>query len=272
MKNQISVTLLMLLVWIPALAQPKTPDEATKALFDWYQQAGDQYRDELSNAQAYLDPKLYRLLEQGFKRSPSDSFWVDFDPFVNAQVSAGSFKFGEPYLTGDSAFVRVTPYMEMEGARPLAMPDIKVYLTQSGGHWRVANLIYTGEDAFELRKYLSDGLAKGAASPSGETTEGLADALLGTWVHQSTSKTAEGEPTPLSIAVIKWTFKSGGKCDFYQKVGGGQAMEAKDRSYTLEGNTITLGGRTQYTVVRNMGDKMIWKNHRLGDFYHVVRE
>lgn len=60
--------------------------------------------------------------------------------------------------------------------------------------------------------------------------------------------------------------------DFYQKVGAGQAMEAKDRSYTLEGNTITLGGRTQYTVVRNMGDKMIWKNHRLGDFYHVVRE
>ena len=273
MKSLSLILLSFFLATVPAVAQATTPDGTTQALFQWYQQAGDDYRNDFAAAESYLDPKLYDLLQKGFERTPSDSFWVDFDPFVNAQVSAGSFKFGEPYLTGESAFIRVTPYMEMEGGSPLAMPDIKVYLTQSGGEWRVANLIYTGDNAFELRKYLSDGLARSQSSESmTEQSAGLADALLGTWVHQATSQTADGEARPLTIAVIKWTFKPGGKCDFYQKVGSGKAMEGKDRSYTLEGNTIILGGRTQYTVVKNMGDKMIWRNHRLGDFYHVVRE
>ncbi len=273
MKSLILILFSLIVATGSTLAQPATPDAATEALFEWYQQAGDDYRNDFAAAESYLDPKLYDLLQRGFERTPSDSFWVDFDPFVNAQVSAGSFKFGEPYLTGESAFIRVTPYMEMEGGSPLAMPDIKVYLTQSGGQWRVANLIYTGDNAFELRKYLSDGLAR-SQSPdtNSEQSAGLADGLLGTWVHKATSNTAAGEARPLTIAVIKWTFKPGGKCDFYQKVGSGKAMEGKDRSYTLEGNTINLGGRTQYTVVKNMGNKMIWKNHRLGDFYHVVRE
>ena len=274
MKSLVLFFFLIVLATGPALSQTATPDGTTKALFDWYLRAGDDYRNDFAAAESYLDPKLYDLLKRGFERTPSDSFWVDFDPFVNAQMPAGRFNVGEPYLTGESAFVRVTPYISMgEGGSTVPMLDIKVYLTQSDGQWRIANLIYTGDNAFELRKYLSDGLARSQSpNTNSEQSAGLADALLGTWVHKATSRTADGEARPLNIALIKWTFKPGGKCDFYQKVGSGKAMEGKDRTYTLEGNTITLGGRTQYTVVKNLGDKMIWKNDRLGDFYHVVRE
>ena len=265
----------------PAAADQSSPDGAVKAMYDWYQNAGERYRDSFDKARPYFSKDIYQLLSRGFQQDPSQEFWVDFDPFVNAQVPASKFSIGKPFLTGDSAFVRVRPYMSMGEGKTMAMPDIKVYLTKSGGNWQVANLIYTGDNAFELRKYLQDGLAsvgtgetanESGMTPPEESSGDLAGALLGTWVHKATSKTADGEASPLQIAVIKWTFKPGGKCDFYQKVGSGNPVVASGRPYTLEGNTITLGGRTKYTVVKNMGDKMIWKNHRLGDFYHVVRE
>jgi hypothetical protein len=290
MKRFLVALLFSLLVSSPSLAQ-SSPDATTRALFDWYLQAGDDYRNDFSAARPYLTAELYSLLERGFSQSPSDRFWVDFDPFVNAQVPAGRFKFGKPHVTGKSSFVRITPYMNMgEGGSTVPMPDIKVYLKEGNGQWKVANLVYTGENAFELRKYLQDGLASSgdeSSSSGGESADtmmspkeveseqngqDLASGLLGTWVHKATSKTPDGAAQPLDIAVIKWTFKPGGKCDFYQKVGSGRPMQANNRSYTLEGQTITLGSRTKYTVVKNLGNKMIWENHRLGDFYHVVKE
>ena len=284
MKRILTVAFFLFLAALPVAADQSSPDGAVKALYDWYQNAGDRYRDSFGEARPYFSNDIYQLLDRGFQLDPSQKFWVDFDPFVNAQVPASKFSIGKPFLTGDSAFVRVRPYMSMGEGKTMAMPDIKVYLTKSGGNWQVANLIYTGDNAFELRKYLQEGLASVGGGESADTmmspeqvdneqqAQGLAGSLLGTWVHKATSKTAEGEASPLQIAVIKWTFKPGGKCDFYQKVGSGNPMVASGRPYTVEGNTITLGGRTKYTVVKNMGDKMIWKNHRLGDFYHVVRE
>ena len=269
----------MILCGLPSLADQSTPDGATKATFEWYQQAGDSHRKDFHKAEPYLAPELYGLLNQGFQRTPSDEFWVDFDPFVNAQVPAKSFKYGEPYITDpDNAFVIVRPYMELGDGKTMPMPDIKVHLKKLSGKWQVANLIYTGENSFELLTYLKDGLAKaggegydtGPSDP--EHGQDLAGELLGTWVHKATSETAGGEARPLQVAIIKWTFKPDGKCDFYQKVGNGDPMIGKDRTYTLEGSTITLGGQTKYTIVENSGNKMIWKNHRLGDFYHVIRE
>lgn len=275
MKTILRLAYILLFISLPVGAQSSSADSTTRAFFAWYQQAGDRYRDSFSGARAYFTPELYSLLERGFRRTPSDDFWVDFDPFVNAQVSAERFEYGEPYLTdANNAFVIVRPFMEIGGGTPMAMPDIKVYLTKSVGQWQVANLIYTGDNSFELRQYLLEGLARSGESGGAPNAQdqSLADDLLGTWVHKSTSQTPDGEARPLTVAVIKWTFKPGDKCDFYQKVGSGKPMEATDRTYSLVGNTITLDPQTKYTVIKNEGAKMVWKNHRLGDYYHVVRE
>ncbi|HIB67204.1 MAG TPA: DUF3828 domain-containing protein, partial [Phycisphaerales bacterium] len=160
MKRILTVAFFLFLAALPVAADQSSPDGAVKALYDWYQNAGDRYRDSFGEARPYFSNDIYQLLDRGFQLDPSQKFWVDFDPFVNAQVPAGRFKYGKPYLTGKSAFVRVTPYLNMgEGGSTVAMPDIKVYLTEQNGRWKVANLIYTGENAFELRKYLQEGLA-----------------------------------------------------------------------------------------------------------------
>ena len=211
------------------------------------------------------------------------------DPFINAQMDAGKVNVGKPKTVGNNLdMVEVVPFFRgnFEG------PPVKVYCSKVGDAWKIANIVYPGDPAegiegFDLKGFLNKGLEHSSSSFQGEDPStmispeeeaaenraaNLAGALQGTWVHKSTSKTADGTPRPLDIAVIKWTFKPGGKCDFYQKVGSGKPMIAEDREYVIEDQTITLGSRTKYTVVKNMGDKMIWKNHRLGDFFHVERE
>jgi len=271
-------------------ADTSTPDGTVTTFYDWYQKADSQYRTEFSQAEPFLTPELYSLLRDGFSREPGPKFWVDFDPFVNAQIPAERFNVGKPRtVASDLALVEVAPYFNMGPGGSTAGPaPIKVYVRNEGGNWKIANMVYPGEHGFQLKQYLQEGLgtsagagASGNASPEDGMMspeagiaqgDSLAEALLGTWVHKATSKAASGAARPLDIAVIKWTFKPGGKCDFYQKVGGRKPMIATDRPYSLEGNTITLGASTKYTVVENSGNKMIWKNHRLGDFYHVVRE
>lgn len=281
MKTAIRIVLICMFLTGITLADQSSPYNTVDGFYNWFLKAGDRYRDSFSQAKPYFSEELYGLLNDGFSKRPGDGFWVDFDPFSNSQMGMSKVSVGKPHtVSADLAMVPVTPHstrpMDAEGNT--AMPVIKVYVCQVGNDWKIANLVYTGDYPFQLKKYLQDGLGKSAANPDSRPISETSYAdirpelLHGTWRHQASSKTADGEARPLDIAVIKWTFKPGGKCDFYQKVGSGKARLAEDRPFTLKDNTITLGARTKYTVVKHTGEKMIWKNHRLGDFYHVVRE
>lgn len=277
----------------------------TQEFYDWYLESGSDYREKISQAKPHLSSELFGLLSRGFALTPDNGRFVDFDPFINAQISAKRISVGKPHdFDNDMQWVKVTPFMEMgQGGSTIPMPELKVFLAYDNGGYKITNIVYpadpeAGVKSWDLRSYLQDlvgqaNLSEGEAygdphqgyqgedpstmlSPEERAAEiqgaSLAAKLEGTWVHKATSKTADGTPRPLDIAVIKWTFKPGGKCDFYQKVGSGKPMTAEDRPYSIDGSTITLGSRTKYTVVSNSIDKMIWKNHRLGDFYHVERE
>ncbi len=97
----------------------------------------------------------------------------------------------------------------------------------------------------------------------------------GTWEHVATSETPDGEAEPLDIAAITWTFNADGTGRYVQKVMGREM--GRDMFWGLDGAKIQLmfkkGGKVKatYTVVRKGAEKMIWKNEKLGDYYHVEK-
>ena len=99
--------------------------------------------------------------------------------------------------------------------------------------------------------------------------------VVGTWEHVSTSDTPDGEAEPLDVAAITWIFNADGTGKYSQKVMG-RSM-GRDMFWALDGTSILLqnkkGGKAQatYTVVKKGAEKMIWKNEKLGDYYHVEK-
>lgn len=97
--------------------------------------------------------------------------------------------------------------------------------------------------------------------------------VVGTWEHVSTSETPDGQTDPLDVAAITWTFNADGTGKYSQKVMG-RSM-GSDMFWKLDGASIVLmskkGGKAKatYTVVRKGDETMIWKNEKLGDYYHV---
>lgn len=97
--------------------------------------------------------------------------------------------------------------------------------------------------------------------------------LLGSWQHLSISKTIDGPAEPLKQAVIHWVFKADGKGGYQQKVARINMDASRPFSWELKNNTILLDkGKVKYTVVKISGEEMIWRNEKLGDYYHLKRE
>ena len=156
MKHLLVTFLTFFFLTTPLLADQSTPDGTVRAFYDWYQKAGDRYRDSFSAAKPLLTDELYQLLARGFQQSHEEEFWVDFDPFVNAQMNAERFSFESSRSVGpDLALIVVTPTF---GEGVGSVGPIKVYLRRSGGQWRIANMVYGGDYPFELKTYLKDGL------------------------------------------------------------------------------------------------------------------
>lgn len=161
MKFTLKSLLLLIFVIAPCLADQSSPDGAVSGFYDWYQKAGFKYRDKFSEAQPYFTEELYGLLKDGFGQSPESEFWVDFDPFVNAQMDAQAISVGKPSTkAADLALVPVTPTYGRGGASNYEGPPIKVWVKKVGGEWKIANMAYAGDYPFELKKFLKDGLKR----------------------------------------------------------------------------------------------------------------
>ncbi len=135
---------------LAATASAETPEMGVRSLYDWYLSDPLSSRERLGAIQDRFEPELFRLLKTGFSRQPGDGFWVDFDPFVNAQVEARKVSVGKTQRDVNIAIVNAVPVFDFgEG------PPIRVYLVQWGQRWLITNLAY---DGFNLRDYLKEGL------------------------------------------------------------------------------------------------------------------
>lgn len=111
-------------------------------------------------------------------------------------------------------------------------------------------------------------------SVAAETTTSQVDkdVVIGTWQHTRISKTPNDQGEPLSSTTkISWTFEADGTGTYSQTVPVIQNTQKAPFKWTLEGNTLTLNGKTKYTVEKFDEDSMVWKNHLLGDYFHVKR-
>jgi len=161
MKQTLKITLLVFFLATTCLADQSSPDGAVTDFYGWYQQAGFKYRDKFVEAEPYFTEEFYGLLKTGFKRSQGPDFWVDFDPFVNAQMEAQKISVGKPSSQGaDLAMVPMTPTYGRGGASNYEGPVIKLYVKRAGEDWKIANIVYGGDHPFELKAFLEKGLGR----------------------------------------------------------------------------------------------------------------
>ncbi len=130
----------------------------TEAFYDWYIKAGDDHRKTFAQAKPFFTDELFRMLNTGFNNGPEDDFWIDFDPFIAAQMSADKVSIGKPSTQGSNLdMVPVSPIIR--GHAP-DEPTVKVYCVKQGDKWVIANIAYPGDMPFELKAYLKDGLGE----------------------------------------------------------------------------------------------------------------
>lgn len=142
---------LLIVALMTLSAGAETPEGRVKAFYDWYLQSGEQYRRKFPEAKPHFEGEFFELVRTGLQRRPKDGFWVDFDPFVNAQMPATRVKIGKAQRDVNLAQVKVTPILSRGGEAP----TFKVYLVQRGSDWKIQNFVY---DGFTLRNFLQEGL------------------------------------------------------------------------------------------------------------------
>lgn len=165
MRSSLSIILLVLLLASVSAADQSSSYNTTEGFYDWYIKAGLDYRDNFAQAQPYFTKELFTLLSKGFKNGPDDGFWIDFDPFINAQVDAERVSVGKPYTAGNGLdMVKVTPLSSrpMDAAGNKEMPVVKVYCVKQGSKWVIGNLVYPGDPEMGVEPWnLKDHLKKG---------------------------------------------------------------------------------------------------------------
>ncbi len=92
------------------------------------------------------------------------------------------------------------------------------------------------------------------------------------------SKTPDGERKPVDTAAISWSFDAGGKGTYHQTVAALNMKNSSPLFWELDGDSIRLfnkkGARKPsavYTVIEYNATSMVWKNNRLGDYYHLKK-
>lgn len=149
------VVALVLALASPALAED--PRAVVKAFYDAYMAKGENLDIRVFTQQqkGRLEPALAALLADLMDNDPStDEAWLDFDPYINAQMNAASLTVGRATVAKGLASVPVACSYRVKGREE---PAVKVILRPSGDTWRIANFVYPardGMDAWDLKTWL----------------------------------------------------------------------------------------------------------------------
>lgn len=119
-----------------AAEKEKTPSSVVREFYQWYFKNQEHYRDKISQQKNNFEPELYENLADALKKGPPDKNWLDFEPFVNAQWSAKSYKITKENVQGNKALVDVNIQLGR------GKSALQVLLKKSQAGWKIANFIY----------------------------------------------------------------------------------------------------------------------------------
>jgi hypothetical protein len=142
MKSIFSPFLIALLIItsvpaLPAGAGISDPAIVVKGFYTWYTK-NSCYCNTISARRDDFEPALYESLINAFRKGSDDAVWLDFDPFVNAQVPAKGFSIGKAQLQGPTARITVNLIFS-QGERK----SLVVAMNKHGGAWKISNFIYS---------------------------------------------------------------------------------------------------------------------------------
>jgi len=118
-------------------------------------------REHTSQNVAFFEADLGGMLVEIAGNQPGqDKAWLDFDPYINAQMNAASMTVGQARIQGNLAWVPVAVSYRVPGRE---VPAVKVYLRRTGSTWRIANFVYPARDgapSWDLKSWLRTQLAR----------------------------------------------------------------------------------------------------------------
>lgn len=161
MRTFVAVLSLLLALTVPALAQE--PRAVVQAFYDGYMAQGEAMNFErfTRSQAARLEPALSALLLDIADNQPGeDQAWLDFDPFINAQMNAATLTVGPAKIGGGLAKVQVSCSYMTPGPEQQA---VVVILRPSGDTWRIANFVYPARDgmrSWDLKSWLQEQLGR----------------------------------------------------------------------------------------------------------------
>lgn len=148
-KNTIIIALFIILAAAGSIharaAQP--PENTVSDFYNWYFKNDRVYRQKITEKKALFEPELFDNLVNAFKKGPKDGKWVDFDPFMNAQMNGKSISIRKVIQDNVRASVVVDITLSRRGKSSL-----KVFLRKHGDSWKIANFIYDRD--FNLLDFL----------------------------------------------------------------------------------------------------------------------
>lgn len=254
--------------------------------YRWYLSQGSNYRENWSEAESFFEPRFYQLFEKGFKLQPEDGRFVDYDPFIDAQVDAKKVRSTPAVKVSENlSLVKVFPSFRNMSAEG---PPLKIYLRKLHGQWKIANILTTGEGTTNTKDYLVDIVERwgeGAAEndPSRWSAQGqgedpstmlsLEEVLPGTWNYISDSPTKDGIFKPVEPAKLYWKLNADGSGTYYRKINQFNAPMVHDKlRWSIKGKTLTMDGDLHYTVIEWGESWMIWRNPSGSTYFRVEKE
>lgn len=154
----LALTFLIVGAWLAVAQAQVSPVGMVQKFYAAHQdnevRGGSQERFIMAQ-KACFEPGLYRMLSRIARNTPdSGQPWLDFDPFINAQMNAASLRLGSPTTRGDVVSIPVHVSYRVKGHEQLAL---YVHARREGGAWKIVNFLYparSGAPAWDLRSWL----------------------------------------------------------------------------------------------------------------------
>ena len=268
---------LFLVSSVHAEERRKTVDD----FYRWYLSQGASYRDNWSGAESFFEKRFYDLLKRGFQLQPQDGRFVDYDPFIDAQMDAQSVRSAPAVRISENlSVVKVFPSFRRVAGEG---PPLKVYVRKSQGHWKIANIITAGEGTVNTKDYLVDLVERwgeGAAENNQPAYQGedpstmlsIEEVLPGTWDYVSSSPTKDGPLKSIEPTKIYWTLNANGTGVYYRKINQFSAASVHDKlRWKVKGKTLTMDGDLHYTIIEWGESWMIWRNPSGTTYFRVEK-
>lgn len=166
-RSAVLAFLLLLSLAAPRVAWAESTARGTvRAFYDAYKvldrQGGRALDRFLPSQKGRLEFELFALLTEISTHDPrkGDEVWLDFDPYINAQMNAATLRLGKQSTAADAVLVPIYCSYRIPGHEQLATT---VQVRRINGVWRITNFLYPpldGAKAWDLKSWLKTQLKR----------------------------------------------------------------------------------------------------------------